>query len=62
MAAESTLAKLPSPDEVHAELTATLAHADTLRKLLRLSQRAAREQQQQKVRQAAAESEAAHAE
>jgi hypothetical protein len=35
----STLSKLPTPDEIHAELVATLQRAATLRKLLRISQR-----------------------
>jgi hypothetical protein len=37
----SALEKLPPPEEIRRELLATLAHAATLRKLLRLSQRAA---------------------
>ncbi len=40
---ESTLANLPTPEEIHAELVATLARAETLRKLFRVSQRAERE-------------------
>ncbi len=42
----STLEKLPPPDEVHRELVETLARAAILRKLLRLSQRAAADHQQ----------------
>ena len=44
--ARSTLSKLPPADEIHAELLATLAHATTLRQLLRLRQRAERQRQQ----------------
>jgi hypothetical protein len=43
----SALDSLPPPDEVHRELLETLARAATLRKLLRLSQRAAASQQDQ---------------
>jgi hypothetical protein len=35
----SALSKLPTPDEIHSELVATLKRAATLRKLLRISQR-----------------------
>jgi hypothetical protein len=40
---QSTLEKLPSPDEIHRELVATLARVATLRKLFRLAQKAQRE-------------------
>jgi hypothetical protein len=43
---QSTLEKLPLPDDVHRELVATLARAATLRKLLRLAQKAQREKDQ----------------
>jgi hypothetical protein len=44
----STLEKLPPPDEVHRELVETLARVATLRKLLRLSQRAAAAAEQER--------------
>jgi hypothetical protein len=43
---QSTLEKLPPPDDVHRELIATLARAATLRKLRRLAQKAQREKEQ----------------
>ena len=43
----STLSKLPSADEIHAELTATLRHADALRKLLRISEKASSREERQ---------------
>lgn len=39
----STLEKLPTPAEIHAELLATLKRAESLRKLMRLSQRVEKE-------------------
>ena len=56
---QSTLQKLPPPDEVHRELLAALKYVATLRKLLRLSQRADDERQRQ-AQQRPAESEVSH--
>lgn len=58
--AESTLEKLPTPDEVHEELAETLRHAENLRKLFRLAQRA-EDRRKKAAATPAAESEVARA-
>jgi hypothetical protein len=46
----STLSKLPTPDEIHAELLTSLERVAALKKLLRLSQRLQERQEHESER------------